>query len=150
MFNATTFVGTCKAISETWSSMDNYNSTTSPTSFCNAGIYSTDDANVASQSNFGDHSPQDSIVYTATESTLGFSHSQTQCYYCKDASKCTATCDTQYKFSNSFRYNAARFCPCDGSCQLPTSIVTSTTSAVQIKPVAIPTETPSLFPTSKK
>jgi hypothetical protein len=132
MFNATTYVGTCQAIGATWSSIDNFKTKAVPTTFCNGGIYQSSAINDVAQ---------DSFVLTKEVVTANDTTTETQCYYCKDASSCTATCDTQYKASSSFGYSASQFCPCDNSCQQLSSSVYNT-----YNPVAVPTELPSFFP----
>jgi hypothetical protein len=148
MFNVTTYVGTCKPIGPTRADVDNKNNVKAvPTTFCNAGIYkSNDTSNSVAQANIGSRYPTDSIVFTAnvvvaaTNTTASYTVSKTQCYYCKDAASCISTCDTVYKSASSYAYPAARICPCDNSCQInPTSAPTNIPTK---KPVAKPTAKP--------
>jgi hypothetical protein len=148
MFNVTTYIANCNAIGPAWNDIDNYKSKAIPTTFCNYGIYeSNDTSSSVAQANFGDRYPTDSIIFTvnvvteATADTPSYTTSKTVCFYCKDSASCTSTCDTAYKLTTSFAYPAARFCPCDNSCQPnPTS---SPTSIPTKKPVARPTARPS-------
>jgi hypothetical protein len=150
MFNATNYVGTCRSIGATWSTIDTFQNKAVPTTFCNAGIYASNATNSISLASFGNRYPQDSIVYTqnvvvaATNKTASYTTSKTQCYYCNDPNTCTATCDSIYKFSSSFAYPAAQHCPCDAPCQvfMPSSSPTK-------KPVAKPTSIPTSIPTLK-
>jgi len=163
MFNKTTYIGTCKPIGQTWATIGTYTNNTTPTTFCNNGIYPSDATNDVSQVAFGGKQPTDSIVYTqnvitsATNTSGSYSTWKTQCYYAKDEAATAGTsCDTIYRVNQApFGFSATQFCPCDLPCQFaPTSrpSLKPTRRPTTIKPTTIPTfiqTNPTVKPTSK-